>query len=59
MVSDRVDSKVDAVAFSQSLYCLVLTLSYDVASGSEIKPCIKIDLQIFRNIMTCITMLHT
>ena len=44
--------------------CIVLQLSYDVAPGSEITPCNKIDKQLvvykfIRNVMTSITTLRT
>ena len=48
----------------QQIILFKSTLSYDVASGSKMAPCNKIDkpLVVYRftgNIMTSITMLHT
>ena len=44
--------------------CILLQLSYDVATGSEITPCNKIDkpLEVYKiigNVMTSITTLRT
>ena len=49
---------------SGNVFCAELALSYDVASGSEITPCNKIDkplvVYIFTgNVMTSITTLRT